>query len=445
MSMKNAVLAVVCVVIPVPGALAEPEFESAPVLKAAKILPSELLKGEHHRVAKEVRTDGYLNYYTIESDFGEFVAEGTPLLRIRVREIEALAQLDEISKSDVFIDAAKDAGIDMGKGLWKGITHPKRTVKTAPKGASRLLKKLGRGAKLGVKMTGEFVGVGDDDDEDDKSGEDLEEIRESYYEVSAGEREWAARLGVNPYSSNETLRKAIARMNRVDFVGEVSFSVASTLVIPIPGLGTVSSTINEATDEIWATDPYELREGNIEKLEDAGVAEITIDAFIDHPWYTPTMQTILLRFLLGMEGVRGTMSVLDVAVEAESEAEARYFVQSVLLMVWFHEYEVPIERVFAESHLPQVVTTDGRQIAFAPLDYLFWGEYFAGAVRAAESQPVLGERQIWLLGSVSDRARAELEALGIGVHDQMGKHALAKAAEATQSGDEIEDEALDEE
>ena len=434
MSMKNAVLAVVCVVILVPGALAEPEFESAPVLKAAKILPPELLKGEHHRVANEVRTDGYLNYYTIESDFGEFVAEGTPLLRIRVREIEALAQLDEISKSDVFIDAAKDAGIDMGKGLWKGITHPKRTVKLVPKGTSRLFKKFGHGAKLGVKKAGDLIGVGDD-----------EEIRKSYYEVSQGEREWAARLGVNPYSSNETLRKAIARMNRVDFVGEVSFSVASTLVIPIPGLGTVSSTINEATDEIWATDPYELREGNIEKLEDAGVAEITIDAFIDHPWYTPTMQTILLRFLLGMEGVRGTMSVLDVAVEAESEAEARYFVQSVLLMVWFHEYEVPIERVFAESHLPQVVTTDGRQIAFAPLDYLFWGDYFAGAVRAAESQPVLGERQVWLLGSVSDRARAELEALGIGVHDQVGKHALAKAAEATQSGDEIEDEALDEE
>jgi hypothetical protein len=430
-----------------PVALAAQEFETAPVLEAAKILPPELLKGEHHHVAKEVRTDGYLNYYVIESDYGEFVAEGTPLLRIRVREIEALARLDEISKSAVFINAAKDAGIDMGKGLWSGITHPKRTVKTAPKGASRLFKKLGRGAKLGIKKTGEFIAGDDDeeDDEDDESGDDPEEIRESYYEVSQGEREWAARLGVNPYSSNETLRKAIARVNRVDFAGDVSFSVASSLVIPIPGLGTVASTINEAADEIWTTDPYELRRGNIEKLQEAGVAESTIEAFIDHPWYTPTMQTLLIRFLLGMEGVSGTTSVLDVAVEAESEAEARYFVQSVVLMVWFHEHEVPIERVFAESHLPQVVTTDGRQIAFAPLDDLFWGEYFAGAVQAGVSRPVQGERELWVLGSVSDRARAELEALGVGVHDQMAKYAQAKMAETTAAGDVTEEEPANEE
>jgi hypothetical protein len=429
MLMKTAVLAVICGLLSAAGVAEEPEFETAPILKASKILPPELLQGEYHRVREEVRTDGYLNHYVIDSDFGEFVAEGTPLLRIRVREIDALAQLEELSESKVFVDAVTGAGFDLGKGLWRGGSDPVKSVKSAPQGANRLFKKLGRGAKLGAKktsdMSSDLIGLGDDDG---GGAVDLDEIRKSYYEVSQGEREWAARLGVNPYSSNETLRKAIRKMNNFGFAGEITFAVASSLVIPIPGIGTVASTINESADEIWATDPYVLRQVNIERLQKAGVEESLIAAFIDHPWYTPTMQTILLRLLLGMEGVSDTMSVLDVAIEAESEAEARYFVTSIVLMVWFHENEVPIDRVLTESHLPQAVTTDGRQIAFAPLDYLFWGEYFVVAVQVAVTRPVLGEREIWVLGSVSDRARAEIEALGVSVHDQVGAYVLENTA-----------------
>jgi hypothetical protein len=422
MLMRVAVLSVGFAVAWTPGAIAEPQFETAPVLKAAEILPPELLKGEHHRVAEDVRTDGYLNYYAIDSDFGELVAEGTPLLRMRVREIEALAELEEIAKSDVFLEAAKEAGVDLGRGLWRGVSHPVRSVKTAPKGASRLFKKIARGAKSGVEKAGELVGVGDDD----ASGEDPETIRESYYSVSDGEREWAARLGVNPYSSNEVLRKAIRAVSRVAFAGEISVSVASSLAVPIPGLGAAAGIINEAANDVWNTDPYKLRRENILKLQKAGVAETTIEAFIDNPWYSPAMQTLLLHGLLRMDRVPGTMTVLDVAVEAESEAEARYFLNGALLMVWFHENEAPVERVLAASGLPEVVTTDGRQIAFASLDYLFWGESFAGAAQVAVSRPVLGKRELWVLGAVSDRARAELAALGVTVRDHTGEHARAK-------------------
>ena len=114
-------------------------------------------------------------------------------------------------------------------------------------------------------------------------------------------------------------------------------------------------------------------------------------------------------------------------------------------MVWFHENEVPVERVLAQSHLPQAVTTDGRQIGFGPLDYLFWGEDFARAAQVAVSRPVLGKREIWVLGSVSDRARAEIEALGVAVHDHMENYALAKMAEDSRSDDVTEEEPANEE
>ncbi len=71
-------------------------YETPQERKAADILPAELLEGEHHSVDDRVRSDGYLNYYTITSDYGEFEAVSTATLRIRIGEINALAELDEL-------------------------------------------------------------------------------------------------------------------------------------------------------------------------------------------------------------------------------------------------------------------------------------------------------------------------------------------------------------
>ena len=47
-------------------AAAEPDsFEAASDLRARDVLPAELIKGEHHKVDKVVKNDGYLNYYRI--------------------------------------------------------------------------------------------------------------------------------------------------------------------------------------------------------------------------------------------------------------------------------------------------------------------------------------------------------------------------------------------
>ena len=42
-------------------------YEMAPTLRASKILPSDLVKGPHHKVAENVVNDGYMNTYTIHS------------------------------------------------------------------------------------------------------------------------------------------------------------------------------------------------------------------------------------------------------------------------------------------------------------------------------------------------------------------------------------------
>ena len=66
-----ALLIAVTYLLTIPGTIADDRaFEKAEDLSAADILPADLLKGEHYTLDDRVRNDGYLNYYTISSDYG---------------------------------------------------------------------------------------------------------------------------------------------------------------------------------------------------------------------------------------------------------------------------------------------------------------------------------------------------------------------------------------
>ena len=55
------------------------DFEEPALLKASKVLAEKLREGSHHRVDEDVRSDGYINYYVLRSDYGDWEVASTPL------------------------------------------------------------------------------------------------------------------------------------------------------------------------------------------------------------------------------------------------------------------------------------------------------------------------------------------------------------------------------
>ncbi len=164
-----ALLITVAHLLTIAGAIADDRaYENAKDLSAADILPGDLLQNEHHTVADRVRNDGYLNYYTIKSDYGEFEADSTATLRIRISEINALAELDALSQTEVFIKAAADAGVGQLKSIKQLVTQPVETVVGIPSGIGRMFKRYLRQAGEAVDATKEFV---DADDAEQTNGE----------------------------------------------------------------------------------------------------------------------------------------------------------------------------------------------------------------------------------------------------------------------------------
>jgi hypothetical protein len=104
-------------------------YEELPELKASEILRPEILNGPHHKVREEVSTYFGANHYVIDSEFGVFEAEGNEMLVRRVNEINAIAKLKEVSRTDQYKNAlvtAAKAPVAAAKSI---VTDPVNTVK----------------------------------------------------------------------------------------------------------------------------------------------------------------------------------------------------------------------------------------------------------------------------------------------------------------------------
>src|SRR5882672_4032763 len=110
------------------SALAQSGFETEPVLNAKDLAVPELLKGPHFTVDPKVPVKGFLERFTIRSPYGTFEAHGLHMLPIRVNEVEALAKLDDLSKTKEFAEAAGKAIARPVTSTVNMIVHPVDTI-----------------------------------------------------------------------------------------------------------------------------------------------------------------------------------------------------------------------------------------------------------------------------------------------------------------------------
>jgi len=140
---------------------AEAVFEELPELQASEILKPEFLKGPHFAVREPVPTGSGINQFTIDSDFGVFEADGNEMLLQRLKEIDAIARLQAVSRTDEFknsLMAAAKSPLNSAKNIAR---DPAQAISNVPKG---LMKFLGR-----AKESVENVGKGGNDEPRDGS------------------------------------------------------------------------------------------------------------------------------------------------------------------------------------------------------------------------------------------------------------------------------------
>ncbi len=381
-------------------------FEVLQPIQVKDLLPTDLLRSEHHEVGPEATPSGWWYRYVVNSPFGTFEALGEDMLRIRVHEVQALAKMEQdMSQPAAFGYGVLETVMSPFKFLWSLITEPKETLTGVPKGMKRV------GSRLGEMVTGtrgELEGA---------EGQEL-------VGYAGVKRAVAAAAGVNVYSSNPVLQEQLDRIAVAGYSGGVGSRIALIPVSGPMGLALTTTSFSRAMNEMLLEyTPEDLRRINREILEKIGVRKEIREAFLAHPWYSPRHETILVHALDEMNGVEDRSLVLQMAMKAVSEEEALFFQRLAEMLASYHQTVVPLgEFILIDERVLVGYSTDKALVAVLPLGHLAWTQEMAHATDAVVNwtsrvHPIR-RVELWMSGQLTKRAHEELEQRGVMIFER---------------------------
>jgi hypothetical protein len=390
------------------------DYEPLPTFKASAILPANRVKGPLFTVAETVKNDGFLNdFHVTTPEFGNYHVQGRSMLFVRLQEIAALGELEKVSKTEVFLKSAGTSVVNVGKGVGKAVTDPGDTVKGIGAGVKRFGVNLGRKSKRAAESVTDDDGEKDDKSTGDKAEEAATGAAYSIFGVTGAQRRWAAKVGVDPYSSNKVLRDALQGIGKVDAAGGIAAKVA----VPIPMVVSTTATVSNL---VWGKDPEEIRKLLEKQIAELGASKEVSEAFFKNNVMTPTHWVRIVTALYAVKA-KGSADYIDTAADAKSEREAVFLSESADMLQKLHA-QSPVEALLTDTRVMIAKTKDGRALALLPGDYMPWTEKLANGAKdlGERTQKELGatSREIWLQGDFSPRAKQELKTLGWGVKEK---------------------------
>jgi len=418
----------------VASAAGSEELEVPPfVLPLEETAAAELAEEDWYRLLPTVENDGYMNRYVIESDLGRFTVEGDVHLRLRLREIRALEMLQEITRTDAFVEALGRAALSPVGAALDVVTHPVGTVKRLPGGVARYFMRTVRGVEeVADRATEELQRLAGAEKPEEEAQSESATERPSLLERGVDEAidygrarlgydeqrcAYARRLGVSPYPENEDLDRELGRVAKAAALGGFS-----TQLLGLPETDALD-TLGMLNDLVWEVHPLDLRIRNERLLgEHLGLGEEALEPLFESPHQTPELVTSLVDALVTLDGVDGRAQLVTLAAGADSAAVAELVVRTATFYARFHEHRAPLAELVGGKPVPLAVTAGGDVLIALAVDRLAWTRWVAGlaAQRTEAVRQDHPEAQLaaYLEGGISPVARTNLESLGWEVRDR---------------------------
>jgi hypothetical protein len=405
-----------------PAVPAAGEFETPPDQAPAELVPPSMVAGENFHVQDPVHSDGLMHRFVLDSRFGKFDAYGLIDLELRIREVAALTKLAKISPLDAVASGVGNGVKSEVSTVTDVAKRPVATLTGIPRGVAHLFQGAvaqGREVAADTKQVagGSAGGSGQSRSTVDKGKAAAQHYADRYFGVTAADRRWYKKLGIDPYTSNPVLRQAVHKDAKLD--ATAAFGMRFAALPEIAGLGIA----RRAMDAIYDEDPAVLRARQRETLGTLGLTATEIDHWQNNVVLSPTRQTLLLDAAHTLDGVAGRDELFRHAMGLTSETEAKVYLRSVGLLVVAHRQQ-PVSSVLPGVRLPAARLADGGIIVCGAFDAIYWtSDVAVGEREIRESLPAANApavREIWLEGRVSARARREFEQRGWRIRENVG-------------------------
>jgi hypothetical protein len=379
-------------------------FEAEPVLRAQDLVTPELLKGPRFKVDAQAPVKGFLARFTIRSDFGTFEAHGIHMLQVRVREVVALGQLEEMSKSKEFAQAAGKAIARPVTSTANMIVHPVETISGIPDGVGRMYDRV----KLGTEKVYEAATAKDTSDSDKVAdvSKRVGGITVSALGYEKERRDLAKGLAIDPYTTNTVLAKKLDDMAWVAFSGRIGIQAATAIFVPY---SMAMSAVTITNTAVYDTPAGDLMNQAQAAFAATGASDAAVAALMKNPQYSLSVLTALAQGCQRLRAVRGVASVVAFASIARTQDETRLVAAAVNMLARHHETVQALAQLAAPGPIIGR-TASGAVLVPAPVDYVAWTARAGGF--AAREDLKAQSRTIWLSGRMSPRAKKEFAARG---------------------------------
>ena len=354
------------------------------------------MRSENYTVGPTARSDGIMRIFHVETRYGKYDFDGVEFTKLRLREIEATAALEKMSKSEAWIKSFGNAAIAPVKFGVSFITNPAEAINRSTSGIHNMFDRAGAALS------------------NQKSGRD--NVANSLLGVSDAQRQLAAQLNVDPYTDFAPLQNRLQEMSRVMAGGSLTVKAGLAAVTGGIGMGISAAGSMEAVkdtlrDKTAAQVIAEVR-GTLISLS---VPEAAVNRLLENQNYTPAFLLVMSRALAQLKA-QNTAAYVERAAEANSYGVA-YFHARRAQLIAARSAELGGLVAFAPvaGHVINV-TRDGKAVALFPLDDLAWTAMpkrtFLAANSELRSRSPNGAAVFATTGQVTPLAASEIKKLG---------------------------------
>ena len=406
--MKVLKVTILVVVFVLTGNTLAAEYDEVTVRKASEVLPAYLISGKNFQVLDEVTWNDGLHEFTVETEFGSFTVWGEPMLRVRLNEVDAWIDMEETSRLEAGVAAAGRQAVRSVGSLATAFMHPVRTITGVPTGIGRMFGKTAHDAENVARFVSQQKREHTAGKIEKPEGQGaLARLGGKLVGVNTSYRRLAAAYGVNPYTTNDAIQEELLRLAQVD----APISVATKFAMP--GLG-VAGTIAKVSRAIYEESWYQIVGRNENALVNMGASPNQIRMLFNTEVINLTLLTLMIEILTSWEEADGRLNVIDQLILLETDAEAVFFAESLLIADWYNDHEVPIASVLPGTLIPVIQDANGKVVAFSALDYAYWTPDQEAQVKefVAQYESYSGDREAWLVDQVSEYFESAVLELG---------------------------------
>jgi hypothetical protein len=357
---------------------------------------------ENYTIGDPVRSDGLLRVYSLGTPYGSFTAGGDYMLRMRLNELAALRQLEQVSQSEHFGKALVDAGLSPLKYTGRLITNPVQTVGDTLGGISNFFGSISSSMANAGKTQGDPV--------KDLMG------------TTTQKRQLAARFGVDPYTDFEPLNAKLTQLSEAAAVAGLTVSGALFFVpgaagIVVSNLHT-ANTLNNTKIEQLARDytAAQIMDLNRRRMIAMGVDGELTERVLANRTFTPVDMATIVAALDSMANVADRRVFFERVAQVDQRSIALFMRRHAELVAVEHRRTGGSFARFASlGGYPFNITRDRRIVGVLPIDIVSWTETTATALgdSTADMRRIAPSRaEIKLTGRVSALAKQRLQQMG---------------------------------